>query len=81
MKNRMQGEFDKWRLAFSGSKTPDQFRQSLCDLFGRARFDYGQGFACKTLATIGYIGCSIDCIGEDMISSDRATAVVQKNVH
>jgi CRISPR-associated protein Cas8a1/Csx13 len=36
MKNRMQGEFDKWRLAFSGSKTADQFRQSLCDLFGRA---------------------------------------------
>lgn len=36
MKNRMQGEFDKWRLAFSGAKTPDQFRSSLCDLFGRA---------------------------------------------
>jgi len=36
MKNRMQGEFDKWRLAFSGAKTPDQFRHSLCDLFGRA---------------------------------------------
>jgi CRISPR-associated protein Cas8a1/Csx13 len=36
MKNRMQGEFDKWRLAFSGSKTADQFRSSLCDLFGRA---------------------------------------------
>ena len=36
MKKRMQGEFDKWRLAFSGSKTPDQFRKSLCDLFGRA---------------------------------------------
>lgn len=36
MKNRMQGEFDKWRLAFSGAKTPDQFRKSLCDLFGRA---------------------------------------------
>lgn len=36
MKNRMQGEFDKWRLAFSGSKTADQFRQSLCDLFARA---------------------------------------------
>jgi CRISPR-associated protein Cas8a1/Csx13 len=36
MKNRMQGEFDKWRLAFAGSKTPDQFRKSLCDLFGRA---------------------------------------------
>ena len=36
MKNRMQGEFDKWRLAFSGSKTPDRFRKSICDLFGRA---------------------------------------------
>ncbi len=36
MRKRMKGEFDKWRLAFSGSKTPDQFRQSLCDLFGRA---------------------------------------------
>lgn len=36
MKNRMQGEFDKWRLAFSGAKTCDQFRGSLCDLFGRA---------------------------------------------
>jgi CRISPR-associated protein Cas8a1/Csx13 len=36
MKNRMQGEFDKWRLAFSGAKTADQFRSSLCDLFGRA---------------------------------------------
>jgi CRISPR-associated protein Cas8a1/Csx13 len=36
MKNRMQGEFDKWRLAFSGAKTPDQFRGSICDLFGRA---------------------------------------------
>jgi CRISPR-associated protein Cas8a1/Csx13 len=36
MKNRMQGEFDRWRLAFAGSKTADQFRQSLCDLFGRA---------------------------------------------
>jgi CRISPR-associated protein Cas8a1/Csx13 len=36
MRNRMQGEFDKWRLAFSGAKTSDQFRKSICDLFGRA---------------------------------------------
>lgn len=36
MKNRMQGEFDKWRLAFSGAKTAEHFRSSLCDLFGRA---------------------------------------------
>lgn len=36
MKNRMTGEFDKWRLAFAGAKTADQFRHSLCDLFARA---------------------------------------------
>ena len=36
MKNRMRGEFDKWRLAFAGAKTEDQFRHALCDLFGRA---------------------------------------------
>ena len=36
MKNRMRGEFDKWRLAFAGAKTADQFRHALCDLFGRA---------------------------------------------
>jgi CRISPR-associated protein Cas8a1/Csx13 len=36
MKNRMSGEFDRWRLAFAGAKTADQFRQALCDLFGRA---------------------------------------------
>jgi CRISPR-associated protein Cas8a1/Csx13 len=36
MRNRFGGEYDKWRLAFSGSKTPDQFRKALCDLFSRA---------------------------------------------
>lgn len=36
MKNRMGGEYDRWRLAFAGSKTPEQFRKSVCDLFSRA---------------------------------------------
>ncbi|MBN2130109.1 MAG: type I-MYXAN CRISPR-associated Cas8a1/Cmx1 [Sedimentisphaerales bacterium] len=36
MRNRWKGEFDRWRLAFSGAKTAEQFRRSLCDLFGRA---------------------------------------------
>lgn len=36
MKNRFSGEYDRWRLAFAGSKTPNQFRQALCDLFSRA---------------------------------------------
>jgi CRISPR-associated protein Cas8a1/Csx13 len=36
MRNRFGGEYDKWRLAFAGSKTPDQFRKALCDLFSRA---------------------------------------------
>jgi CRISPR-associated protein Cas8a1/Csx13 len=36
MKNRWRGEYDRWRLAFAGAKTADQFRHSLCDLFGRA---------------------------------------------
>lgn len=36
MKNRMGGEYDRWRLAFAGAKTPEQFRKSLCDLFSRA---------------------------------------------
>lgn len=36
MKNRFEGEYDRWRLAFAGSKTPDQFRKALCDLFSRA---------------------------------------------
>jgi CRISPR-associated protein Cas8a1/Csx13 len=36
MKNRFAGEYDRWRLAFAGAKTPDQFRGALCDLFSRA---------------------------------------------
>jgi CRISPR-associated protein Cas8a1/Csx13 len=36
MKNRFTGEYDKWRLAFAGAKTADQFRKALCDLFSRA---------------------------------------------
>jgi CRISPR-associated protein Cas8a1/Csx13 len=36
MRNRFGGEYDKWRLAFAGSKTVDQFRKALCDLFSRA---------------------------------------------
>jgi CRISPR-associated protein Cas8a1/Csx13 len=36
MKNRFSGEYDKWRLAFAGAKTVDQFRKALCDLFSRA---------------------------------------------
>lgn len=36
MKKRWTGEYDRWRLAFAGAKTPDQFRRSLCDLFSRA---------------------------------------------
>ena len=35
MQNRFRGEYDKWRLAFSGAKTADQFRFSLCDLMSR----------------------------------------------
>jgi CRISPR-associated protein Cas8a1/Csx13 len=36
MRNRFAGEYDRWRLAFAGAKTPDQFRTALCDLFSRA---------------------------------------------
>jgi CRISPR-associated protein Cas8a1/Csx13 len=36
MRNRFSGEYDRWRLAFAGSKTPDHFRKALCDLFSRA---------------------------------------------
>jgi CRISPR-associated protein Cas8a1/Csx13 len=36
MRNRFGGEYDRWRLAFAGAKTPDQFRRALCDLFSRA---------------------------------------------
>jgi CRISPR-associated protein Cas8a1/Csx13 len=36
MKNRFQGERDRWRLAFAGSKTPEQIRAALADLWSRA---------------------------------------------
>lgn len=36
MKNRFANEYDRLRLAFSGAKTVDQFRETLCDLFSRA---------------------------------------------
>ncbi len=36
MKKRWKGEYDRWRLAFAGAKTSEQFRRSLCDLFSRA---------------------------------------------
>ena len=36
MKRRFTGEYDRWRLAFAGAKTPEQFRKALCDLFSRA---------------------------------------------
>lgn len=36
MKNRMSSEYDRWRLAFAGAKTAEQFRKSLCDLLSRA---------------------------------------------
>lgn len=37
MKNRWNGEYDRWRLAFAGAKTANQFRTALCDLFSRGR--------------------------------------------
>jgi CRISPR-associated protein Cas8a1/Csx13 len=36
MLNRFDGERDKWRLAFAGSKTADQIRAALADLWSRA---------------------------------------------
>jgi CRISPR-associated protein Cas8a1/Csx13 len=36
MRTRFAGEYDRWRLAFSGAKTGEQFRKALCDLFSRA---------------------------------------------
>jgi CRISPR-associated protein Cas8a1/Csx13 len=36
MKKRWANEYDRWRLAFSGAKTPEQFRRAICDLFSRA---------------------------------------------
>ena len=37
LQNRLEGEYDKWRLAFSGAKTPEQFRFALTDMFSRAK--------------------------------------------
>jgi len=36
MRKRFEKEYDKWRLGFAGAKTPDQFRNAICDLFSRA---------------------------------------------
>lgn len=36
MEKRWSGEYDRWRLAFSGAKTVDQFRRSFCELLSRA---------------------------------------------
>ncbi len=35
-RKRWQNEYDRWRLAFTGAKTSDRFRNALCDLFARA---------------------------------------------
>lgn len=35
-KNRWKGEYERWRLAFSGAKMPNQFRRAFCDLLSRA---------------------------------------------
>ncbi len=36
MKRRFGAEYDRWRLAFAGAKTADQFRGALADMFSRA---------------------------------------------
>ncbi len=35
--NRFGGEYERWRLAFSGAKTAEQFRYLLTDMFSRAK--------------------------------------------
>lgn len=35
MRNRFQGERDRWRLAFAGAKTPERLRAALADLWSR----------------------------------------------
>lgn len=35
--NRFEKEYDKWRIAFSGAKTPEQIRYALSDMFSRAK--------------------------------------------
>ena len=37
MRNRWNSETDRWRYAFAGAKTADQFRHAICDLFSRTR--------------------------------------------
>lgn len=36
LRNRLQGERDKWRLAFAGARTHEQVRFALADLWSRA---------------------------------------------
>ena len=36
--NRFSNVYDKWRIAFSGAKTPEQIRFALSDMFSRAKF-------------------------------------------
>jgi len=36
MKKRWGNEYERWRMAFVGAKTADQFRDSLADLWSRA---------------------------------------------
>lgn len=36
-KNKLNDEYEKWRLAFSNAKTPAQFRYPLADMFSRAK--------------------------------------------
>ncbi len=36
MKHRFSSEYDRWRLDFARSKTPNHFRTALCNLFSRA---------------------------------------------
>lgn len=35
--NRFDSEYEKWRLAFSGSKTAEQFRKAFADMLSRAK--------------------------------------------
>lgn len=35
-KKRWSNQYDRWRIAFSGAKTPEQIRYALCDMFSRA---------------------------------------------
>ncbi|MBN2325946.1 MAG: type I-MYXAN CRISPR-associated Cas8a1/Cmx1 [Candidatus Omnitrophica bacterium] len=35
-KNRWKNQYERWRLAFTGAKTPEQTRSALCDMFARA---------------------------------------------